>query len=103
MHPEADRSVNVGTEEEIWRLTLFVAGQSPRSRNAFANLAALCDSRLAGRYEIEVVDLIENPEMAEPDDIFALPTLVRRHPGPPRKLIGDLSNPERVLAALELR
>ena len=88
---------------EIWHLRLYVAGQSPRSLRAFANLSALCEQHLAGRYEIEVVDLMEDPSRAQADDIVALPTLVRRLPAPLRKVIGDLSNAERVLVGLSLQ
>jgi circadian clock protein KaiB len=88
---------------EIWQLTLYVAGQSPKSLRAFANLKELCEVHLAGRYEIEVVDLIEHPELARSDDILAIPTLVRRLPAPLRKIIGDLSDTERVLVGLRLQ
>lgn len=88
---------------EMWHLRLYVAGQSPKSLRAFANLKALCEEHLAGRYEIEVVDLIEHPSLARSDDILAVPTLVRRLPAPFRKIIGDLSNPERVLVGLRLQ
>ncbi len=86
-----------------WQLRLYVAGQSPRSLDAFANLKAICEAHLPGRYEIEIVDLVENPAMAQSDDILAIPTLVRRSPGPQRKIIGDLSDTERVLVGLRLQ
>jgi circadian clock protein KaiB len=89
--------------DEVWHLTLYVAGQSPKSLRAFANLARLCEEHLSGRYEIEVIDLVESPELARSDDILAIPTLVRRLPEPLRKIIGDLSNTERVLVGLHLR
>ena len=88
--------------DEVWHLRLYTAGQSPRSLRAFANLKRLCDDRLAGHYEIEVVDLVENPSQARTDDILAIPTLVRRTPPPLRKIIGDLSDRERVCAGLRL-
>ena len=88
--------------EETWHLRLYVAGQSPKSMRAFANLKRLCEEHLAGRYEIEVVDLLEHPSLAQSDDILAVPTLVRRMPKPLRKIIGDLSNTERVLVGLRL-
>jgi len=87
---------------ECWYLRLYVAGQSPKSLHAFANLKQLCEEHLAGRYEIEVIDLIEHPGLARSDDILAIPTLVRRLPAPLRKIIGDLSNTERVLVGLQL-
>ncbi|MCU1360708.1 MAG: circadian clock protein KaiB [Ilumatobacteraceae bacterium] len=85
-----------------WSLRLYVAGQSPKSLRAYANLKKLCEEHLVGRYEIEVVDLVEHPELARSDDILAIPTLVRRLPSPMRKIIGDLSNTETVLVGLRL-
>jgi circadian clock protein KaiB len=87
---------------EVWRLRLYVAGQSPKSLRALSNLKALCEEHLAGRYEIEVVDLVEQPSLARSDDIHAIPTHVRRLPAPLRKIIGDLSNTERVLVGLSV-
>lgn len=89
--------------EGVWHLRLYVAGQSPKSVRAFANLKKLCDEHLAGRYEIEIIDLVEHPSLARSDDILAIPTLVRRLPEPLRKVIGDLSDPERVLVGLRRR
>jgi circadian clock protein KaiB len=86
-----------------WNLTLYVAGQTPRSLTAFQNLKKLCEEHLQGRYQIVVVDLLENPKLAQGDQIFALPTLVRKLPAPVRKIIGDLSNADRVLVGLDLR
>jgi circadian clock protein KaiB len=86
-----------------WELKLYVAGQTPRSLQAFANLKRICEEHLAGEYHIEVVDLVENPQLAKGDQILALPTLVRKLPQPMRKIIGDLSNTERVLVGLDLR
>jgi circadian clock protein KaiB len=88
--------------DEVWDLRLYVAGQSPKSLNALANLTALCEEHLPGRYEIEIVDLVEDPSRARTDDILAIPTLVRRLPAPLRKIIGDLSNFERVIVGLRL-
>ena len=88
---------------EVWRLRLYVAGQSPKSLRAFANLKTFCEEHLPGRYEIEIVDLVQQPELARSDDIVAIPTLVRRLPIPLRKVIGDLSNSERVLVGLGLQ
>lgn len=87
----------------LWDLRLYVAGQTPKCIAAFANLKRLCDDHLEGKYRIEVVDLLENPQLAEGDQILAIPTLVRRLPRPIRKVIGDLSNTERVLVGLDLR
>jgi circadian clock protein KaiB len=97
------RDLRVVETEEMWHLRLYVAGQSPKSLHAFANLKHLCEEHLAGRYEIEVVDLVEYPARARSDDILAIPTLVRRLPAPLRKIIGDLSNTERVLVGLRLK
>jgi circadian clock protein KaiB len=89
--------------EPWWYLRLYVAGQSPRSLHALANLKRLCEAHLAGRYEIEIIDLVERPALAKGDDILAIPTLVRRLPAPTRRIIGDLSNTARVLAGLQLQ
>lgn len=86
-----------------WTLRLYVAGQTPRSLAALANLKRLCDEYLSKRYSIEVVDLVENPQLARGDQILAIPTLVRKLPVPMHKIIGDLSNTERVLVGLDLR
>jgi circadian clock protein KaiB len=85
-----------------WRLRLYVAGQTPKSITALANLQRLCELHLAGRYHIEVVDLVSQPHLARRDDIVVVPTLVRQRPAPMRKIIGDLSNMERVLAGLDI-
>ncbi len=86
-----------------WDLRLYVAGQTPRSLAAFANLKRICDEHLAGQYRIEVIDLLENPQLGRGDQILAIPTLVRKLPEPVKKIIGDLSNTERVLVGLDLR
>jgi circadian clock protein KaiB len=91
------------SKEPIWELRLYVAGQTAKSLLAFANLKRICEDHLGGIYQIEVVDLMKNPELAKGDQIFALPTLVRKLPEPVRKIIGDLSNTERVLVGLDLR
>ena len=91
-----------GGDHEVWHLRLYVAGASPKSLKAFANLRRLCDEHLAGRYSIEVVDLVESPRLARTDDIVAIPPLVRRLPAPMRKIVGDLSNTDRVLLNLQL-
>jgi circadian clock protein KaiB len=85
-----------------WKLRLYVAGQTPRSLVAFANLKRLCEDHLKGRYTIEVIDLMKTPRLAKDDQILAIPTLVRKLPEPVRKIIGDLSNTERVLVGLDL-
>ena len=86
-----------------WELRLYVAGQTPKSLTAFANLKRLCEAHLAGSYRIEVIDLLKQPQLAQGDQIFAIPTLVRKLPEPMKKIIGDLSNTERVLVGLDLR
>src|SRR6202521_2918656 len=88
---------------EVWELRLYVAGQTPRSVAAFANLKKICDEHLAGRYNIEVVDLVKHPQLAAGDQILAIPTLVRKLPEPLRKIVGDLRNTERALVGLQLR
>jgi circadian clock protein KaiB len=103
MSTMSDADTDVGGADEVWRLRLYVAGQSPRSLRAFANLKTLCEEHLAGHYDIEVIDLVEQPWLAASDDILAIPTLVRRLPEPLRKVIGDLSNTQRVLVGLRLR
>ena len=89
--------------DETFNLRLYVAGQTPKALRAFANLRKICDEHLAGRYRIEVIDLLENPTLGRGDQILALPTLVRRLPEPIKKIIGDLSDTERVLVGLDLR
>jgi len=92
-----------GTENsKEYNLRLYVAGQTPKSLQAFANLKQICEEHLLGRYQIEVIDLVENPQLAKGDQILAIPTLVRKLPEPLRKIIGDLSNTERVLVGLDL-
>ncbi|MGZ7047408.1 MAG: circadian clock KaiB family protein, partial [Methanobacterium sp.] len=89
--------------EEYWELRLYVAGQTPKSIEAFANLKKICETHLKGLYSIEVIDLLENPELAKGDQILALPTLVRKLPEPVRKIIGTLANEEKVLVGLDIR
>ena len=91
------------TEDEKYILRLYVAGQTPKSMAAFANLKRICEEHMKGRYQIEVVDLLVNPSLSKDDQILALPTLVRRLPAPIKKIIGDLSNTERVLVGLDIR
>ena len=90
-------------EEETWELRLYVAGQTPKSVAALANLKKYCEQHLKGRYKLEVIDLLVHPQLAEGDQILAIPTLVRKVPEPIRKIIGDLSNEERVLVGLDVR
>ncbi len=90
-------------DDKIYILRLYVAGQTKKSLTAFANLKKICEEHLKGKYRIEVIDLLEHPQLAKGDQILAIPTLVRRLPPPVRKIIGDLSNTERVLIGLELR
>jgi len=91
------------SEIDIWELRLYVAGQTPKSLKAFANLKKICDEHLEGRYRIEVIDLMQNPQLAKGDQILAIPTLVRKLPEPVKQIIGDLSNTEKVLVGLDLR
>ena len=90
-------------DSERWDLRLYVAGQTPKSVRAIDNLRRICVEHLEGRYSIEVIDLLEQPQLGEGDQILALPTLVRRLPEPIKKIIGDLSNEERVLVGLDVR
>jgi circadian clock protein KaiB len=94
-----ERGVDDGKE---YKLKLYVAGLTPKSLHAFANLKKICEEHLQARYHIEVVDLLENPQLAKGDQILAIPTLVRKLPQPIRKIIGDLSDTERVLVGLDL-
>ncbi len=92
-----------GTAPQTWKLKLYIAGQTPRSVAALSNLKKIVDEHLDGRYQIEVIDLLENPQLAKGDQILAVPTLVKDLPLPLRKIIGDLSNTERVLIGLDLK
>ncbi len=92
----------VKTANDRWTLRLYVAGQTPKAITAFANLKKICDEQLMGKYSIEVIDLLINPQLGAEDQILALPTLVRKLPVPVIKIIGDLSNTERVLVGLDL-
>ena len=88
---------------EMWELRLYVAGQTPKSVAAFTNLKKICDTYLAGQYRIEVIDLLQQPQLAAGDQIVAIPTLVRKLPEPLRRIVGDLRNTERALVGLNLR
>lgn len=101
--PASEEPVRSNQDEELWELRLYVAGQTPNALTAFANLKKICEDHLAGKYRIEVIDLLKNPTLARGDQILAVPTLVRKLPEPVKKIIGDLSNTERVLVGLDLR
>jgi circadian clock protein KaiB len=101
--PRKGKKTKTDSTEEIWNLRLYVAGQTPKSIRAFANLKKIFDEHLAGKYRIEVIDLLKNPLLAKGDQIIAIPTLVRKLPEPIKKIIGDLANTERVLVGLDIR
>jgi len=98
-----DAEGNAADGAPMYDLRLYVAGQSPRSVRALENLRVVCDEHLAGRYRVEVIDLLVNPSLARGDEIVAVPTLVRKLPEPIRKIIGDLSDTDRVLVGLQVR
>ena len=102
--PDGRGSIPLSHEEtHTWELRLYIAGQSPKSVTAFANLQKLCEEHLPGRYQIEVIDLMQQPQLAAGDQIVAIPTLIRTLPEPLRRIVGDLSNTERTLVGLQLR
>jgi circadian clock protein KaiB len=103
MQLSEDGPITPSSEGRAYRLRLYVAGQTPKSVLAFTNLKQICEEHLQGRYEIEIIDLLQNPQLARGDQILAVPTLVRRLPEPIKKIIGDLSNTERVLVGLDLQ
>lgn len=92
----------MGTADQTWELRLYIAGKTPKSVSALNNLTKYCEEHLQGKYKIEVIDLLLQPQLAEGDQIFAVPTLVRKVPVPIRKIIGDLSNEEKVLVGLNI-
>jgi len=92
-----------GKNQEKWELRLYVAGQTPKSTLALSNLRAYCEEYLESKYHIEVIDLLKNPQLAQGDQILAIPTLVKKVPQPIRKIIGDLSDKEKVLVGLDIR
>src|SRR5580658_6474805 len=98
-----DRTGTVAGSEEVWDLRLYVTGRSPKCLRAIENLRRVCEEHLAGRYRIEIVDLLENPRLAAEDQILAVPTVVRRLPSPTRKIVGDLSDNGRLLAGLQIQ
>jgi len=101
--PGKGKKAKADATEAIWNLRLYVAGQTSKSITAFANLKNICDEHLAGKYRIEVIDLLKNPQLAKGDQIIAIPTLVRKLPEPLKRIIGDLANTERVLVGLDIR
>jgi circadian clock protein KaiB len=98
-----DASTAIAEQKELWELRLYVAGKTAKSVAAIDNLKKLCEEHLPGKYQIEIVDLLVHPQLAQGDQIIAIPTLVRKLPNPIRKVIGDLSNVERALVGLQLR
>ena len=100
---QSSKSKTPRNVKKSWELRLYVAGQTPKSIAAFNNLKKICEEHMAGQYHIEVIDLLKEPQLASGDQILAIPTLVRKLPSPMRKIIGDLSNTERVLVGLDLR
>lgn len=103
MNQKKDTAKKTRKPSDVWELRLYVAGQTPNSMKAFANLKKIGEEHLKGKYTIEVIDLLQNPQLAAGDQILAIPTLVRKLPEPIRKIIGDLSNTERVLVGLDIR
>jgi circadian clock protein KaiB len=101
--PELDADESTESPSGLWDLRLYVAGQTPRSVAALGNLRKICEEHLAGKYRVEVIDLLANPQLARRDQILAIPTLVRKLPKPVRKIIGDLSQTERVLVGLDFQ
>jgi circadian clock protein KaiB len=100
---DGTHDMDLPVSDEFWELRLYVAGQTPKSILALANLKKMCEEHMAGKYRIEVIDLVKNPQLARSDQILAIPTLVRRLPEPMRRIIGDLSNKERVLVGLNVQ
>ncbi|KAA9332092.1 circadian clock protein KaiB [Hymenobacter busanensis] len=103
MNNVAAADAPLAMDEETWELRLYVAGQTAKSVTALANLKRYCERYLKGRYQLEVIDLLQHPHLAEGDQVLAIPTLVRKVPKPIRKIIGDLSNQEKVLVGLDIR
>ena len=100
---EKTKTARASRSQKTYELRLYVAGQTPKSLAAFANLKKICEEHMPGQYHIEVIDLLKKPQLASGDQILAIPTLVRKLPQPIKKIIGDLSNTERVLVGLDLR
>lgn len=97
------KNSGTGIAKDKWILRLYVAGQTPKCLTAFKNLQKICETQLKGKYSIEVIDLLENPQLSKEHQILAIPTLVRKLPVPVRKIIGDLSDTERVLVGLDIK
>ena len=100
---ESSTATSVVEQEDFWEMRLYVAGQTPKCVNAIVNLRKFCEERMPGKYKIEVIDLLQNPKLARGDQIVAIPTLVRKLPEPLRRIIGDLSNTERMIVGLDLK
>jgi circadian clock protein KaiB len=101
--PGKGKKAKTDASEGIWNLKLYVAGQTQKSITVFANLKKICEEHLAGKYRIEVIDLLKHPQLAKGDQIIAIPTLVRKLPEPIKTIIGDLADTERVLVGLDIR
>lgn len=99
---KASSAILPSDSSAYWSLCLYVAGQNPKSLSAFANLKRLCEEHLAGRYSLEIIDLLKKPHLAQLDQIVALPTLIRRLPEPIKRMVGDLSNPQRVIVGMDI-
>lgn len=97
-----DTTSDLAVEPKRWHLRLYIAGQTPKSVAALANLRRICDEHMSDQYEVEVIDLLESPHLAQKDQIVAIPTLVRQLPEPLKRIIGDLSNTQRVLIGLDV-
>ncbi len=99
---ESENKVESGKHSDVWNLNLYVAGQTPKSLEAFANLKDICETHLKDNYIINIIDLVQNPDLAKDDKILAIPTLVRKLPEPVKKIIGTLANKEKVLIGLDI-
>ena len=100
---EATAPMDGAEQEDSWEMRLYVAGQTPKCVNAIVNLRKFCEEHMSGKYRIEIIDLLQNPKLARGDQIVAIPTLVRKLPEPLRRIIGDLSNTERMVVGLDLK
>ena len=100
---DAPAGADVAEQEDFWEMRLYVAGQTPKCVNAIVNLRKFCEEHMPGKYRIEIIDLLQNPKLARGDQIVAIPTLVRKLPEPLRRIIGDLSNTERMVVGLDLK
>ena len=100
---DSSAPTSVAEHEDFWEMRLYVAGQTPKCDNAIVNLRKFCEEHMPGRYKIEIIDLLQNPKLAKGDQIVAIPTLVRKLPEPLRRIIGDLSNTEKMVVGLDLK